>query len=102
MEKNIAEGDKRIEQNILGAVFIFVGVYFFFKGQMDGLALGILSIMGIGVSKDIRSVLLFSLKWGISKSLGKPTPHYDFSKAQIVQKSKGNAIVNYGTINYGK
>ena len=50
MEKNIAEGDKRIEQNILGAVFIFVGVYFFFKGQMDGLALGILSIMGIGYS----------------------------------------------------
>lgn len=98
MEQQITEGKKRIGQDIGGAIFIFAGIYFFLKGQMDGLTLGVLLIMGVGISKDIRNVLIFSLKWGVAKALKRPAPSYDLSKAQIIQNSGRDSLVNYDTV----
>jgi len=100
MEGKLTPEEERISQDVGGAIFIFVGAYMFFKGQADGLTFGILLIMGFGISQDIRNFTIFLLKYAIAKFSGKKTPSYDFSQAHIVQKSKRDSIVNYGTINY--
>ncbi len=102
MERKLTPEEKRQSQNIFGAIIIFAGGYIFFKQNVDLLTLGILLIMGFGVSQDIRNVTLFGIKYVLAKVLKKPVPKYDFSHAKIIQKSKRDSVVNYGTMIYKK
>ncbi len=102
MENNLTEQEKRITQDIGGAIFIFYGLYSFFKGQTDGLTFGVLLIIGFGVSQDIRNISLFFLRYLFAKITKSRTPTYDLSKGKITQISGRDSIVNYGTITYGK
>ena len=78
---------------------IFVGIFFFVKGNFDFINAGVTVIIGFGISKDARSFAFFGLKWMIAKILKKPVPTYDFSHARIEQHGKHNIINNGGTVN---
>lgn len=100
MEQELTPEQARLSQNIGGAIFIFVAVYYFFSGNADTLTSGVLLIIGFGVSKDIRMLAWFLIKWVLAKTASKKAPTYDFSKANIVQHSGRDSVVNYGAINY--
>ncbi len=95
MTKKISPIEKRQNQNIFGILLLFVGIYFFIQGSADFLTAGILCIIGLGVSKDTRSFVLFGLKYIWAKITRQPSPQYDFSHARIVRSN-----VNIRTINY--
>lgn len=99
MERKLSPYEKRTEQNIFGMLLIFTGAYMFFKGNADVLTFGILLILGFGASKDSRNFVIFLLKYLFAKLSNKSTPAYDFSRAEIKQKSGRDSIINYGTIN---
>ncbi len=98
-EVQLTPEQARQVQNIAGAIFIFVGIYYFAKVNFDLFNSVILIIIGFGLSKDARNLVLFGLKWVFAKILKKPTPTYDFSHAKIEQHGKHNIINNGGTVN---
>ncbi|MEK6914978.1 MAG: hypothetical protein AABW89_00355 [Nanoarchaeota archaeon] len=102
MERPLTAQEKRMTQNVGGAIFIFAGIYLFIKGQMDGLSLGVLLIMGFGISQDARNIGLFALKYIFAKVTRSQVPTYDLSKGKITQTSGRDSIVNHGTIIYHK
>lgn len=102
VEEKLTPEQQRASQNIGGLLFIFFSIYMFFKGQADGLASGALLIIGFSISKDIRTVVWFCIKWIFAKLSKKQPPTYDFSHAKINQHSGRDSIVNYGTVVYKK
>lgn len=102
IERKLTPEEYRAQQNIGGVLFIFFSIYMFFKGQADGLTSGALLIIGFGISRDIRSFVIFILKWLWAKITKKQIPTYDFSHARTNQTSGRDSIVNYGTVVYNK
>ena len=58
-EVQLTPEQARQVQNIAGAIFLFVGIYYFIKGNFDLFNSAILIIIGFGVSKDARSLVIF-------------------------------------------
>ncbi|MEK6927105.1 MAG: hypothetical protein AABX11_01600 [Nanoarchaeota archaeon] len=98
MERPPTPQEKRQQQNIMSVILIAVAIFFFFKNRADILTPIIVLILGLGIGKDVRSVLLFALKWVIAKIFKKNTPTYDFSNAKMTQKSGRDSVINNGTI----